>query len=691
MAGGKQFRQNYVPYFEPAKKDPNYPNGQQRILVDSVDSFQKAANEIINLKYSCASLDTETTGLSPEHEDLVGVSLAISKTKSFYFPVAHKVGDNLPIKPVLELIAEVNKKVERLFFYNPIFDIRFLKRVGIEIYLKIENIKYFDVQALVFNTDTNLSMPRLKWAMNFYLGWSPKTFEETVGDKIDFSYNNPKECYEYPCDDALGTINLPFKLSSIFKECEFVCNLDNHVSLVRMHMEDNPTQIDTKHLEKMLLEVDESMAEAESKVYRFVGYNFKINSSQQLVRALDKLGLKTLKKTAGGKSGIQQSSTKEDALEEIKNQHPVIEHIIDYKKLLKMKSSYVQSLLENYREDLKGCRFAYFSYAVPSGRFASGGEKSRKENKYFAKINVQSIPKPKKCFYTVAKAEDKDPESILGYKFTESEVKSGSECYVSKNNVRKAFVAPEGYYWVSIDYSQEEVRLPANFSKEPVWVDAFLNNLDIHKETSLKVLGGYDSELRRIAKELNFGALYGGSPWTFSSKIGCSLEKAEEAFNKWWSVLRVLKRWAKGVEAFAQKNGFVKTYFGRIRRLKFWYMSSSWKVRKFADRSAVNHVVQGTAADIIRYVMVLIYKRLRKFFISNDLQIKSTIHDEINFIVRKLLFHQIVPKIVDIMEIKIKEWVVPMKVEVSVGDSWGRMFKFEFKDNQWVPVVEEQN
>lgn len=220
-------------------------------------------------------------------------------------------------------------------------------------------------------------------------------------------------------------------------------------------------------------------------------------------------------------------------------------------------------------------------------------------------------------------------------------------------------------------------------SKEPIWVNTFISGGDLHKEMAIQIYGreNYDRNKRKKVKCLNFGALYGGSKWTFSRQLRCSLEEAQDLLEAWWGKLRTLRKWTQDIAKIARKQGFLYSIFGRPRRLKHWYQSPKWKDRMFADRTAVNTQVQGAAGDMLRIDFVQIRKQLWKELQSKDLMMVSTIHDEINAYVRINKIHEIIKKLVKIMMIQVPGWKVPMEVGIEIGTSWGNLFKFEFDEN----------
>lgn len=675
MAGGKALRAGYKPFFREAPLDPDYPEKQQRLLIDTLPKFKLFATRLLSNEVRLVAIDTETSGLDPDTAELVGASFAVSHRESYYLPVAHKIGQNLPMNLLLEIIAEINKKVDVIYFWNSKFDLRFLRAAGIEEYVLVDEIKSFDVAVIVFNTDTNVLMPDLKSTCLHYLGWKMRTFSEVAGDHSDFSYIDPAECYEYPCDDALGTFYLPQKLSNTFQEAKYVNRLDNKVNVALMHMEDDPVYINLERVEQLKGEVEQRLVDLERDIYRQSGRQFKINSPKVLAEVLGDMGLYTGKFTDKG-----NVSTKEEYLHEISSQHPIIDQIIDYKKALKMTSSYLAPLEKFYRSELQGCRFAYFTAGVPTGRLKAGGDK---KNSYYAKMNVQAITKAGSCYYKVQKSSSEN--SIMGYEFTPTKEKTNVEGFELKGNLRTAFEAPEGYYWVHIDYSAQELRIPANLSKEPILLDVFVNGSDFHKIMAEKIFGYHDAEVRKKIKPVNFGALYGGNEWTFSRQLGIPVEEAQEILDSWWRALPILKRWTQAIQRTARRDGVVYTYFGRPRRLRHWYSAKSYGLIEFANRSAVSHTVQGTGGDIMRLDIVAIYSKLKDWIKQRIMIPKITVHDELNFYVRKDRAMEVILTLKEIMEIKVKDWPAPMDVGISVGKSWGETYDFHLEGNEFIP------
>jgi len=696
----------YVHYVaEIDKMDQDYPILYKTELVDTEVRLQEIRNEFMALPHDqkILAFDIETTGLNPEECKFVGYSFCWEQHKAYYIPIDHHESKNINEKTALDLVWGMLMDSKFACVYNARFEWRWMKHAGYPVDelmkmqhetlpdgKKISYPKSFDVAILVWHTDTNKHMPGLKWAARHFLGWEMQTYDETLNGMLDLSYVTAKEVAPYGGDDAHATRCLMNRLRKFFAESKETIILDNRQIFPQMAMEDHRINVNNSWLVKMRDTIAVSMTEIEADLHKTVGFEFKINSPKQLGQALEAIGLRTYKKTPTG-----AMSTKEDALKQIENEHEAVPKIMEYKKLLKMKSSYVETMIRDSGAENK-IRFAYQTTNVPSGRLSAGADKN---NSYFAGINTQSIPKPKPQFWKYERSDD--PRfSILGYSFqpiSNEEAEGESqvvEAHAWNNNIRTSFMPDPDHYWVSIDYSAQELRIPANLSKEPVMVDALANGEDLHKKVAISMFGedGYNKAKRGIAKEMNFGLLYGGTAWTIANSTGEPVEECEVFVDKWWALHPVLKRWSRAMENIARKNGSICNAFGRPRRLKFWFDSNSYKDKGFACRSAVNHVVQGTAAEMMRIAMVDIFVYMKQQKLKEEMHIVSTIHDELNFSVSK---HEAPGRILDlktIMEMKKKlairlpDWKVPMETEVEVGLSWGYSFPFKVSPlGVWTP------
>lgn len=685
----------YQRFYRAAPLDRSYPSSFRFKLVSSMEDLKEALTPYADTPQDRRILayDCETTGLDLCKDHMVGFSFCYEPTTAYYVPIRHltKNSVNVPLDCV-RVIYEVMLQSKEVAFFNAEFDLRMLEKEKFDIW----KVPLYDVTNPVWVLDTNIRMPSLKESALWFLGWRMPTYLDTAGNE-NFQDLDPVKACPYAAGDALVTLHLRKKVGYLARDHTFIVDLDNSVTLPIMLMEDTPVRLDRDRLKHLGKEVKERLRALEKEAHEAVGAAFNLNSPTQVGEILQQLGLSTgrfTKKTRRMKVDIA-------ALEEIAHFHPVIEKIVEFKHLGKLSSSYIKPLLDGYREDLQGVRFKYNRHVVPTGRLSSSGDK---ENSYYAKVNAQNIPKPHACYYSVQK-DPGHPDNILGYVFTligdhkalevwreQNPEISYTEGMDPKLNIRCAFLPHNDHLWLSCDYSGQELRLPANFSNEPVWVGAFLEGEDLHKNTAVRIYGAenYNRDKRKTVKALNFGALYGGTASTFARTLRCSRQEAQDLLEQWWFTLRGLKAWTRTVKAKAKKYGYTSSAFGRPRRVRHWLASSKWGERTYAERAAVNQEVQGTAADMIRLAICRTVKKIyRKGVVTGEVYPYPPVHDELNSSVHKDRVVEVARQKCECMNIKIPSWKVPMEVGIEVGRSWGALFKFEFKGDTLVPVLEE--
>jgi hypothetical protein len=268
------------------------------------------------------------------------------------------------------------------------------------------------------------------------------------------------------------------------------------------------------------------------------------------------------------------------------------------------------------------------------------------------------------------------------------------ETGLDKLNLRKSFgtLGPD-WLWCAIDFSGQELRIAANLSLEEVWIDALQHGRDLHEETAKAIWGAenYDRNKRKKAKTANFACLFGGNAYTLAKKLGITMAEAEDFYRKYQAALPRLFQWFGEVHNKARRFGYVITPFDVPRRLKFYY-SLGRKYAGYADRSAVNTIVQGSAGMMMRICLIKIHDliNLPGGLFYGDAHFRGTIHDEIDFIVKKSRLKEFVDVITGIMESSgIKKWRVPMEVEVSIGNNWGEVFPIDHKHYPFMPKTVE--
>lgn len=346
----------YEHFIKPAKPQPQYPRELNHVLVDSLDKLTKIFSENEG-KY--IAWDTETSSLDPTVGTIVGFSFAYDDKTGYYVPLRHKPGGNIedPEK-ALDLFYNHLLKAKVSFLYNARFDLRFMEYQGYD----MGCLKFYDVYIGAWLADTNNKTMSLKANEKHFLGWDPDTFTETIGDSYDFSYLNVKDCYIYASADALGTFALCMKTIGYYKESKLSGKLSNQFLYPLMKYEDNGTLIDIDYLSNMLIEQNDRLKELENKIYKEVGYPFKINSNKQLGDALQSMGVNTGVYTKGGQMKVDIPTLSHY---NFKNPTPIIDTLIEYSKLFKMINSYTSTLLDEANRQGGRCRFGYITGRVP--------------------------------------------------------------------------------------------------------------------------------------------------------------------------------------------------------------------------------------------------------------------------------------------------------------------------------------
>lgn len=394
-------------------------------------------------------------------------------------------------------------------------------------------------------------------------------------------------------------------------------------------MEERGVKIDTAFLEKLAAKIDKDLARITKSIYVHAGEEFNIGSSQQLSRILfEKLKIKTrgLRKTAKG--GV--ISTRESELEKLKSAHPVIEEILTFRELMKLKTTYVDVLPTLVSEETGRLHTTFNQAVTATGRLSSSNP------------NLQNIP-------------------ILS---------------AFGREVRKAFVADVGFVLASLDYSQIELRVAAHLAHDTKMIEAFKKGTDIHKMTAAEIynipLAKVTPEFRRAAKTLNFGVLYGMGPQAFAEATGFTREAASNFIEKYFKNFSGIKEYVERTKQQAREQGYVETLFGRRRYIPE-INSSNWQIRREAERMAVNAPIQGTATgDIVKLAMIKLGEWARKEKIEDEVRLLLQVHDELLFEIKTGAVKKRVPEIQKIMESVVK-LEVPLVVDAKIGQNWGEI------------------
>ena len=659
--------------------------------------------------------DTETTSLNAEQGvktgdlvegKIVGYSFTQDGHIGYYVPVSHP-DYSLGYKSLKIFYAMICRSKLNLL-YNCRFDMRFLEAMTPEKYdytpeqdekickFDLSGIKYIDVQNTVWLADTNVAMPSLKKSEKHFLGWNPPTFSETIGDESNFGYLPAEQGYRYASLDALATYHLFFKTEKYYTEAGAAAKLDNDLLYPLMRLENTPINVDHDYLQSMRGDVLKHLEDLKKYLFETAGREYNINSGRELVTIFQQLGIDTGKRT---KTGIMETNIKAiEGYVASNGDSEYLNKLVEYKKLLKFDNSYLEKMLEMSEAENVAkhpIRFCYFTNKVPTGRLASGTDG---KNSYFSKLNFQSLPKPHSHNYHVHKATPEqiaNGEDLCGYIFNDDPngslgLTEGQDPHL---NVRKAFCPIDNdSVVVSVDMKAEELRLVANIYKEQTWIKAFNSGQDVHKSTACKIFGeeNYCKEARKKAKAASFGILYGASAYGFHNQFpDMTLEECEEFIEKFKAALPSIEAGQKASVRYAKKNGFVKTYFGRPRRVKYYLNHPDRSMRSFGERTVKNTAVQGAAGDCLKLMIIRLWKEL--FSKYPEVKWVGSIHDEITYIIPKSILIDALKIIKKCQTIKLPDWPVQLDCDISIGKSFGELIPWFLDDEtgELTPQIEE--
>jgi len=588
-------------------------------LADTVEKRKALIDILAQQKSFC--FDTETTGTDANDCELVGLSFAVKPGEAWYVPVPE---DQEATKAIVNEFREVME--------NPA-----IGKIGQNIKYDILMLKWYDVQMrgdlfdtmmahYVIDPDTRHNMDVLS---ENYLAYKPVSITELIGPKgkgqgsmRDVEIEKIKE---YAAEDADITLQLKTVFEPKLKEVEsekLIHEIENPLIYVLADMEFEGVKIDHETLREFSKELEKDIARYEKIVYEKAGVRFNIASPKQLGEVLfEKLMLDPkAKKTKTG-----QYQTGEDVLMSLAAKSDIVRDILDFRQLQKLKSTYVDALPTMVNKKTGRVHTSYNQAVAATGRLSS------------VNPNLQNIP---------------------------IRTERGRE-------VRKAFIPrDEGHTIVSADYSQIELRIIAEISKDPNMTDAFVQNLDIHTATAANVYGvaldQVSSDQRRNAKAVNFGIIYGQSAFGLSQSLGIPRKEAAEIIDNYFAQYPGIKQYMADTMNFARENGFVCTLMGRRRYLRD-INSANATVRGFAERNAINAPIQGSAADMIKIAMIKIHKEFKAR--NLDARMTMQVHDELVFDVPHNEVEIVKPIIVENMKNAIKT-TVPILVEIGTGVNW---------------------
>ena len=562
--------------------------------------------------------DTETTGLDPYNDEIVGFSFCLNEQEAYYVPFRHfYLGLDKQVSK--EAAIEAMRKIfrSRVIGHNIKFDLHFVTQL-----LEDDDLTpYADTIILAWLVNPEMPLSLDKLSLKFF-NHTMISFKSTVKKGETFANVPLEEATNYAAEDALVTYKLYFKLNETL-DLQNASHLKDEFRDVEMPfvktllaMEKAGIRLDVHFMEQFKKEVQSRIATLTQNIHELAGEEFNINSTKQLGHILfEKLGLEAKKKTKTG------YSTDEKVLSSLKEAHPIIEFILEYREVYKLYSTYVEPLLKIAKER-KDHRIhtSFVHTGTATGRLSSKDP------------NLQNIP---------VKTE-------LGA------------------NIRRAFVAPKGKMLIGIDYSQIELRLLAHFSQDPNLVDAFMHDKDIHLQTAIVLFGEENAHAKRhIAKTVNFGLLYGMGQKKLSETLGITTKEAKEIIEKYFKNFPTVKSYFTSIVEFSKEQGYVETLLKRRRY--FDYENARPVVKAAYEREAVNTVFQGSASDLIKLSMNKITNLIKEHNLEATMLLQ--IHDELIFEASEQQAMEYGKLFQKTME-EIMPLNVPLKTSLNIGDNW---------------------
>ncbi|PKA97601.1 DNA polymerase I [Flavobacteriaceae bacterium MAR_2009_75] len=573
------------------------------------------------MKQKSVCFDTETTSLNPLEAQLVGIAFSWEATKGYYIPFPEDKNEAQELIEQLRPFFE-SEAIEKIG-QNLKYDIKVLNKYNVQV-----NGKLFDTMLAhyLINPDMRHNMDVLS---ETYLNYTPISITELIGKKGKNQLNMRDVPLEKQTEYAVEDADITFQLSQQFRpelseaKTEDLFN-DIEVPLLRVlsDMELEGINLDEAFLNSLSEDLTNDIKNLEEKIYSEAGEEFNIGSPKQLGEILFNK-MKLVDKPKKTKTG--QYSTSEDVLSYLAKDHEIIQHVLDYRGLTKLKSTYVDALPEQVQPATGRVHTDYMQTVAATGRLSSNNP------------NLQNIP---------------------------IRTERGRQ-------VRKAFIPKnENYTLLAADYSQIELRIIAALSEETTMIEAFKNGEDIHASTASKVfnvpINEVTREQRSNAKTVNFGIIYGVSAFGLSNQTDLSRSEAKELIDTYYKTYPKLRNYMSELVDFARDNGYVQTVLGRRRYLKD-INGSNAIVRGAAERNAVNAPIQGSAADIIKIAMINIHKKLTKGKFKSKMLLQ--VHDELVFDIYKPELNELQPLIKSEME-NAYQLAVPLDVELGLGDNW---------------------
>ena len=590
-------------------------------------STEKSLKELIKKasKAKTIALDTETTGLDYMDTELVGISLSYQAGEAYYIPLNHDDDsvDQLALDIVLkELRPLLESSSNKIIGQNIKFDKNVLAKYGVDI-ASIKN----DTMMMSYVLDASATRHNLDALSSYYLNYKTSTFEDVAGKgvkQITFDKVPIEAATNYAAEDADITLRLYEELNPRLEGEASLNKLNDEIEIplieVLSEMEQNGAILNSKILNSQSKDLEGRIKKLEEKAYQIAGEEFNLGSTKQLREIFfEKLKYRIIKKTPGG-----QPSTDEKVLAELAEEYELPKVLLEHRTLSKLKSTYTDKLPNQVSQSTGKVHTSFHQAVTTTGRLSSSDP------------NLQNIP---------IRTED-------------------------GRRIRQAFEPSKGNKFISADYSQIELRVMAHMSKDEGLLEAFREGQDVHSKTASEVfdvgIKEVTSDLRRNAKAINFGLIYGISAFGLGKQLGISRNLAAEYMAMYFEKYPDVKKYMESTKEFASHNGYVETLFGRRLYLRDINATNAMR-RQASERAAINAPVQGTAADIMKIAMINMHKAIKTQ--KSEAKLILQVHDELILDTPKDEIDKIVSLVTDSM-MGAANLDVPLEIDIGIGDNW---------------------
>ena len=590
-------------------------------------STEKSLKELIKKasKAKTIALDTETTGLDYMDTELVGISLSYQAGEAYYIPLNHDDDsvDQLALDIVLkELRPLLESSSNKIIGQNIKFDKNVLAKYGVDI-ASIKN----DTMMMSYVLDASATRHNLDALSSYYLNYKTSTFEDVAGKgvkQITFDKVPIEAATNYAAEDADITLRLYEELNPRLEGEASLNKLNDEIEIplieVLSEMEQNGAILNSKILNSQSKDLEGRIKKLEEKAYQIAGEEFNLGSTKQLREIFfEKLKYRIIKKTPGG-----QPSTDEKVLAELAEEYELPKVLLEHRTLSKLKSTYTDKLPNQVSQSTGKVHTSFHQAVTTTGRLSSSDP------------NLQNIP---------IRTED-------------------------GRRIRQAFEPSKGNKFISADYSQIELRVMAHMSKDEGLLEAFREGQDVHSKTASEVfdvgIKDVTSDLRRNAKAINFGLIYGISAFGLGKQLGISRNLAAEYMAMYFEKYPDVKKYMESTKEFASQNGYVETLFGRRLYLRDINATNAMR-RQASERAAINAPVQGTAADIMKIAMINMHKAIKTQ--KSEAKLILQVHDELILDTPKDEIDKIVSLVTESM-MGAANLDVPLEIDIGIGDNW---------------------